>query len=170
MNYWLARKIDNGCHFQTNPEDGAPRLDIYDRFGGSIVYTLWCGRGCTDWRVCRAHLLEDLEMLVRPVLNGGPQGKDLVEDVWFSETYPALFSWLTALQWPDGSEKQRSTITFFVEDGAFKVCLTNKDDQVSLWGSGDDLEGALKVLNARCVDPKAEWKKMGGWQKPRGRK
>jgi hypothetical protein len=102
-------------------------------------------------------------MLERPVRSASKEkAQALVEDPWIFDHYPLVFEWLSAETWGDGSKKERSTCTFFFEDGQVKLCLSNKDDQVSLWASGDTLEAALGVLNARLADPKAEWRPMGG--------
>jgi len=76
------------------------------------------------------------------------------------KAYPEILNWLCDDTWADGTARTRSSILFFVQDGAIKGCLMNKDDEMSLWAGGDSFAGFLACLEGRLKDPKADWRKM----------
>lgn len=78
----------------------------------------------------------------------------------FSVT-PAVVEYLTAVCYPDGSNRERSTISVFIEDGVVKVCLSDRDQARTLWRSGVSVEDALMALESCVVDGTADWRRSG---------
>lgn len=76
------------------------------------------------------------------------------------KAYPEILNWLCDDTWNDGEVRQRSSILFFVQDGAIKGCLMDKDNEMSIWAGGDSFAGFLACLEGRLRDPKADWRKM----------
>jgi hypothetical protein len=80
-------------------------------------------------------------------------------DKQFQKQFPAIseFCWSTA--WPDGTVRTPSSLTFFCEEGQWKVCLSERDRGVSLWGSGPTFEIALQCLEDRLSSDRPDWRK-----------
>lgn len=72
--------------------------------------------------------------------------------------YPALWEWLTATSYDDGSPRQTSTLLIFVEDGQCKACLSDRDEDCSGWASGATLEGVMESLDARLTAGTLDWR------------
>jgi len=84
--------------------------------------------------------------------------------------YTTLYAYLTDDSWEDGQPRQRSTLILFAEDDSFKVCLTDKDSDMTLWASSKTLSGLFGALEARLNDPEAEWRKRKPFQGKGGKK
>lgn len=80
------------------------------------------------------------------------------DDEWATH-YPLLSEHLTHVLWADGSPRQPSTLTMFVEDGTIKLCLNDREGSCSLFRSSGSLGGALAGLEgALSAGGKADWK------------
>jgi len=89
----------------------------------------------------------------------------------WSRKHPALWEYLTMEEYPDGSPRERSMLCAFVENGAFKACLQDRDAQMSLWASGASLDDVLGALEAKCASgDESEWRSMGGVMKNKKRR
>jgi len=75
---------------------------------------------------------------------------------------PAVIEYLTSVQYPDGSPRERSTVSVFVEDGVIKACLSDRDQARTLWRSGSSLEDAILGLEQAIADGTADWRRSGG--------
>lgn len=75
---------------------------------------------------------------------------------------PTLFAYLADDQWEDGSARLRSTIILFCEDDLFKMALTDKDSDLTLWVASKTFAGLFGGMEARLNDPEAEWRKRKG--------
>lgn len=82
---------------------------------------------------------------------------------------PAVLEYLTAASYPDGSPRERSTLSFFVEDGVVKACLSDRDQVRTLWRSGASVEDAVMALESSLVEGTADWRRSAG-TKPRPKK
>jgi hypothetical protein len=49
-----------------------------------------------------------------------------------------------------------------VEDGSVKTCLSDRDQEQSLWRSGSSLEDALLALEATLTGEHQDWRRSGG--------
>lgn len=85
---------------------------------------------------------------------------------WLAKAMPAVHEFLTVAVMPSGEVRQTSTLSVFVDDGIFKVCLHERDMECTLWASGDGLEEALEVLEERLTAPVVEWRRKGGKAPP----
>jgi hypothetical protein len=52
-----------------------------------------------------------------------------------------------------------SSLTFFAEEGQWKVCLSERNKQLSLWGSGPTFQIALQCLEDRLAGENPDWRK-----------
>lgn len=83
-------------------------------------------------------------------------------DAWFAKEFPALLEYLTVGELPGGETRQLSSLTLFVEQGIWKLCLAEKDAEVNLFGSGDSVELALANLEERLKAPNVDWRRRSG--------
>lgn len=79
--------------------------------------------------------------------------------------HPRLYEHLTCVRYSDGTVREPSTITVFVQDGSFRVSLNDRDNGASLYRAGSGLTEALVSLE-RALGPDGEadwrpWKKQG---------
>lgn len=82
----------------------------------------------------------------------------VVKDTHFAKLYPALWEFMTAAEYDDGSPRQKSSLTTFTQDGLFKALLKDPDNERCLWGSGETFSAALQCLNDLAADPDAVWR------------
>lgn len=84
---------------------------------------------------------------------------------WLSKQCPAIHEYLTVSVLPSGESRTPSSVTFFVEDGLWKCCLSEKDANAVLFASGNGLEEALDNLEERLTAPAVDWRRRGGSDK-----
>ncbi len=81
---------------------------------------------------------------------------------------PAVLEYLSSSVYADGASRVRSTLLVLVEDGSVKVCLSDRDQEQSLWRSASSLEDALLALEATLEGDHQDWRRSGsgGGAKP----
>lgn len=72
---------------------------------------------------------------------------------------PAVYEYLTLAKMPDGNERQVATLIVFIEDGRWKVCLSDRETDRTLWMSGDTLEDCLLSLDQAIQTGDANWRR-----------
>jgi hypothetical protein len=77
----------------------------------------------------------------------------------FADTYPALVEYLSARVFPDGTRRETSTMTVMVENGLFKVCLSDRQLGQVLWASSSTYSDLLLVLEAMLEGSNADWRR-----------
>lgn len=82
--------------------------------------------------------------------SGGPGVSD-------AKTWPTLVEYLTVTSYPDGQPRVPSALVIVADSNGWKGCLSDKDNQRSMWKSSDTLEGLLLALEegAASEDPSA---------------
>lgn len=86
-------------------------------------------------------------------------------DEEFVLSYPVLTTFLCDSAYDDGSLRERSTLTVFVEDGSIKVALNDRAEARSLYVAAQTLPEALELLERGVNADQPPWRL---W--PRGRK
>jgi len=94
-------------------------------------------------------------------------GKKIPSDEGFGKKYPTLLEYLSTTKWDDGTPRDASKLSIFIEDGLFKCAVNDTDLKRSLYVSGDTLEGALRAAEKALQSPEADWRV---WNKGKGRK
>jgi hypothetical protein len=84
--------------------------------------------------------------------------------------FPALWSELTCTQWEDGTARDTSSLTIFLQDGWLKGCLRDKGNDRVAFVSGDSLEKVLEGLNEGLSDDTLDWRRdrEKGPRRPKG--
>jgi hypothetical protein len=100
-----------------------------------------------------------------PVAKDGGTGGPPPLDEEFCRDAPTLALYLGADVWPDGSVRQRSTMVAFVEEGGFKVCLTDKDTACTIWAFSPTWEGLPGAIEARLTEERPDWRKQRPFKK-----
>lgn len=81
--------------------------------------------------------------------------------------FPHLVEYLTATTYPDGSARQASSVVIVADSGGWRGCVSDKDNERTLWRTSTTAEGLLLELEEALAtdDPTAwrhqskEWKK-----------
>lgn len=73
--------------------------------------------------------------------------------------WPVIASHLTQTRWDDDTTRVTSTLLFFCEDGAMKVCLHDREAGMVCFITGEGLTGTLDALEAALSDETAVWRK-----------
>jgi hypothetical protein len=134
------------------------------------VSLAWTGRllamvviGWEVWQLLSFHQRMEVCMsfFKRPdaTVGGGGKGSGKVEDKDFAKEAPTLLAYLQEDAWPDGQDRQRSSIVLFVEDGMLKACLSEKDTSSTLWASSRNFWGILEALEGRLTEDAPDWRK-----------
>jgi hypothetical protein len=133
----------------------------------------WCTRCCwskqgkqfghnrpeLDWSI-RMGKEKEISFLRRFAAANGPHGTArLVSPEEFERLYPAICQHMTVLTWPNGGDREVSTLTFSMEDGKLKGCVNDRANEASLWRSGDTIEEVLACLEAALEDNKSTWRR-----------
>lgn len=87
-------------------------------------------------------------------------------DPEFQKAYPAVWEFVSIAKHGDGSTRQTATLLFFLEAGAWKVCLGDRDSGLSLWAAGETFLEALEALEAMLQSPSPQWR-AGSKRTPR---
>lgn len=79
--------------------------------------------------------------------------KDILKDM------PAMAEHLTSGTFPDGTERQGSTLLIFCEDGFWKAMINDREAGMTLWTTAESFYDLLQAVEERLQDPKAEWRR-----------
>lgn len=93
----------------------------------------------------------------RPV-STGEDGPALAAPEDYTELFPQLWNYLTQTRWDDGTPRQPSSVSIFLQHGKWTACLIEKNWGLILFATADRLEGIWEALDARLSDPKADWR------------
>lgn len=96
-----------------------------------------------------------------PAEKNGQPGADLPKDTMFQKDYPALWQFMTADEYEKDKPRQRSSLMVFVEEGAFKIRLSEETKNCSCWVTGPTFLEALDALEKRITSANPEWRSSG---------
>jgi len=100
-----------------------------------------------------------MSFLKRRQSEEGSSNGGLPLDPDFSQRFPALFEHMTANRYPDGTARRVCSLTLFSEEGSWKACLNDRDQNLVLFvteGRFDTLLEALELLLQEELPP---WRK-----------
>lgn len=103
----------------------------------------------------------------KPPLETAPSGAAVpLNDEGFVKKYPLIYEHLTEVKWDDGTAREPSTMSIFVEEGRFKAALNDKATRRSLYVSGERFQDALGALEKALGSQTPDWRVWkGGKQK-----
>lgn len=167
------------------PDDPGPELtaaDIrYRKVKGPALYRCCvCGKTSQHWSVlngCR-NCVVPKSYRKKPKKWGRYMKKPTYEvkkgalcspsiDPEMREKFPTLVEHLGDEAWEDGSTRETSTITIFLENGMVKMALNDRDGQRSLYITCSRWKDAMNALEKAAAAPSADWRgwKQGGKRK-----
>jgi hypothetical protein len=91
----------------------------------------------------------------------GPDADDsgkLPEDVAFLDKWPGVFELMTSLKYPSGIKRERSSLFVVIEEGTFKISISERTRELSLWATGPTFFAALDCLERRITSDSPEWR------------
>lgn len=88
-------------------------------------------------------------------------GGDLRDEV-FAATFPAIAEYLTLTKWESGKPRKTTTLTLFVEDGAFKVCVNDRDGGRVAFVTGNALGEVWDALEGGLATASLDWRRAAG--------
>jgi hypothetical protein len=132
----------------------------------------WCGacyeglkgratrRGHCGWRPLRRTYAMSLQRPAERVGSAGvgSGGQASAEEGAFGSTFPLLFEHLTAAAWADGSTRETSSLTVFVEEGRWKACFNERALNKVCFVSGRSFMDLLSCLEAGLQEDDLDWR------------
>jgi len=91
-------------------------------------------------------------------------------DPFFAEKYEALHEYLCLTAWEDGSTRQTSTISLFVDNGQWKARLNDREDGLVAFVAADGFIALLEALESGLRDGTLDWREDRFAAKPKGKK
>ncbi len=191
MKVWLPTGVERPLLRQVDLQP------VYNQSGEQPVHVQlftegevrWYGSGTADvvvsilpirvripWRVVSGrirwgvadHMRREMAMALRKlttpaagVAASGPGASDVA-------SWPVLWEYLTATAYPDGTARETASLIIVADAGGWRGCLSDKDNQRTMWKTSNTLEGLLLLLEegAASDDPGA-WRAAGGGFKNR---
>lgn len=87
----------------------------------------------------------------------GPADADF-NDPGLKREYPTLYEYLSLTRYEKGESRVTSTLLIFVENGVLRICLNDRDNNRSVFFTGETLECALASLEAALLSDRVEWR------------
>lgn len=81
-----------------------------------------------------------------------------------------LWEFMTADKYADGSKRERASLVLFYGDQGLTCCLSDKDNQRSLFASCEGLAELLALLDELASDPNSVWRHQRALTGHSGRK
>lgn len=72
---------------------------------------------------------------------------------------PQLGEWMTSTTYEDGASRQLPTMTFWCQNGEWKVNLRDRSEGLCLWLSAATWVELVKLINDACQDESYPWRK-----------
>lgn len=87
--------------------------------------------------------------------NAGPGAEDAL-------SWPNLWEHLSMHVYPDGSPRQTSSVIIVADNSGWRGCLSDKDNDRTLWRTASTVEGLLLALEeAAASDDPSVWRQAG---------
>jgi len=101
---------------------------------------------------------------------GQKDAKRTTDDLKWAAAHPALSEYLTLDKYPDGGQRQTSTLLVFYEAPEWKGCLRDRDTARTLWCSSGSLPELFEAIDEMLQSDDAPWRKDRPQQHQGGKK
>jgi len=88
----------------------------------------------------------------------------------FAKDFPAIWEYVSTDKWDGGAPRELASLILFLEDGRWKICLSDRENSRTGWSSGDTFSEALECLEDALVNERVEWRKKWEGKQWRGKK
>lgn len=106
---------------------------------------------------------KELTMALRKILPQSGQKAASGPGIADGSDFPTLIEYLTQTVYPDGSKRETAALIIVADAGGWRGCLSDKDNQRSLWKAADSVLGLLMALEqAAAEDDPGAWRQQGG--------
>lgn len=80
---------------------------------------------------------------------------------------PLTLSYLSDCTWEDGTERELGTMTLFVKDGRWRICLNDRALDRVAYLTGDTPEDCVLSLEEQLAADRVDWRRSegGAWRK-----
>ncbi len=82
------------------------------------------------------------------------------EDSSFLKAYPALWEFVSLTAWEDGAPRKTGSLLFFLDDGRWKCCLSDKENSLVSFVSGESFQDLLRTIDKGIQADKLDWRKQ----------
>lgn len=79
-------------------------------------------------------------------------------DQAFKRSFPEVWEYCSAAKDEAGEERQPSSLLFFIREGQWRVCLTDRHTESQLWAAGTSFQDALLELEEAIKSGSAVWR------------
>lgn len=87
-------------------------------------------------------------------------------DADFKASYPHLTDHLVGTRYEDGSSRVTSTLLIFCDSSVLRVCLNDRDNNRSVFFTGETVEVALTAAENALAENSVEWRSRGQFNNP----
>jgi hypothetical protein len=134
-------------------------LVCHHRFSGRVHFTRVLPAGVWAEVTGQQRLEIAMSFLKRPAKDtkSAEQGVQCPADIRLN--WPALGEYLFTEKYPDGVQRQRSTLTVMAGDAeGWKMVLNDRQENRSLWATGGTLEEAMMALEVALEAEHTPWR------------
>jgi hypothetical protein len=79
-------------------------------------------------------------------------------DTAFLNAFPDLHDHMTQVRWEDGSLRNTSSVTLFIEGAQWKACLNDRDAGLVAFVAGRSFNDVLRALNDGIKGDTLDWR------------
>jgi hypothetical protein len=97
--------------------------------------------------------------LRRPEPLAGPGGPLRMPAGEWAGEYPSVWEFIGMEAWPSGERRKLGTIRLFVEDGAWKACLNDKEGSLVAFVTGKSPEGLFEAMEEGLAQGGLDWRR-----------
>jgi len=107
----------------------------------------------------------DEEVLQRPKPGERPGPQEAAfDDADFTKSYPTLAAYLTQTKYVTGEHRVTSTILIFIENGVLRLCLNDRDNNRSVFFTGETVEACLISAENAILAGTADWRTKSSYR------
>lgn len=134
-------------------------------------YSAWCGlcydnargrgnhRGHGGYRPVRVIYGESLYMALKKRVVEDTGAHEPMSPGLFGKSYPTLFEFLTGTAYETGERRIPGTLSLFMDQGAIKACLNDKDQGLTTFSSASTVDRLFAALEKGLAEDTLVWRK-----------
>lgn len=134
---------------------------VFDILTAPITLVLpWQFVGLNPHPTIRSDERKEVVMALRKLEQGVASSQSRGVNVADAGAYPQVLEYLASDKYPDGSSRQTSSLVIVSDGQAWRVCLSDKDNQRVMWKTGATLVEALEAIElALMADDPSDWRR-----------